>query len=106
MPRLMEKKDWVQTVAEVDAAVNVWYESVVCTDDSMSFSLPETGCYRIILVKLEDVPPQAPRRSCAPRKREISPRVRALRGAAKLDDARDYKHILADSLVEKYEALG
>ncbi len=105
MPRLMDKKDWLQTVAEVDEAANVWYESVVCTADSMSLSVPETGRYRIIMVKLEDVS-QMPRRSGIQRKRDISPRVRALRGAAKLDDDRDYKDILADSRMKRFEALG
>ena len=37
--------------------------------------------------------------------RKISPKVRALRGAAKLNDRRDYKEILADALAEKHEAL-
>jgi len=28
MPRLMEKKDWMQTVADVGSADGVWYENV------------------------------------------------------------------------------
>ena len=28
MPRLMEKKDWIQTVADVGSAEHVWYENV------------------------------------------------------------------------------
>ena len=27
MPRLMEKKDWMQTVANVGSAENAWYEN-------------------------------------------------------------------------------
>ena len=28
MPRLMEKKDWMQTVADIGSAESVWYENV------------------------------------------------------------------------------
>ena len=38
--------------------------------------------------------------------RAISPRVRALRGIAKSADSRPYKDILADAIVERYEAQG
>ena len=53
MPRLMDKADWMQTVADVGAAENVWYENIVGNTDNVSFSLPEHGRYRVILVKLE-----------------------------------------------------
>ena len=105
MPRLMDKKDWMQTMTEMGAAENIWCENVIGNAHNMTFSLPETGRYRVILVKLEDVPEkQTPLR--IPGNRKISPKVRALRGAARLDDDRDYRDILADARTEKYEALG
>ena len=82
MPRFMDKADWIQTVADVSAAENVWYENIVGNADNVSFSLPERGRYRVILVKLEGTRnPQST--SPGHRKRKISPKVRALRGAAK-----------------------
>ena len=104
MPKLMDKKDRTQTVAELDTAANIWYENVVGSVGDMSVSLPETGRYRVILVKLDDVP-RTKTTSRIGERRKISPRVRALRGAARLDDHRDYKEILADALAEKYGAL-
>lgn len=105
MPRLMDKKDWMQTVADVGSAESVWYENVSGDADSVSFSLPESGRYRVILVKLENV--SMPREASGKRlKREISPKVRALRGAARVENYRDYKDVLSDALVERYEALG
>ena len=105
MPRLMEKKDWMQTVAEVGSAESIWYENVAGDAYDVSFSLPESGRYRVIFVKLDDIP-QSRKTSRSPRRGNISPKVRALRGAAKLNDDRDYKEILADTLAERYEALG
>ena len=37
-------------------------------------------------------------------RRSVSPRVRALRGVAKIADNRPYKDILAEALAERYEA--
>lgn len=105
MPRLMDKKDWMQTMTEVGVAENIWCENVIGNAQNMTFSLPETGRYRVILVKLEDVP-ETKMPSRVPRDRKVSPKVRALRGAARLNDGRDYRDILADALTEKYEALG
>ena len=53
MPRLMEKKDWMQTVAEVGSAENVWYENVSADGSLFPLSLPECGMYRVILVKID-----------------------------------------------------
>ena len=105
MPRLMDKTDWIQTVADVGIAENVWYENIVGEADNVSFSLPERGRYRVILVKLEGGLDPHPI-SCSKQKRNISPRVRALRGAARVNINRDYKDMLADALVERYEDLG
>jgi len=55
MPRLMEKKDWMRTVANVGSADRVWFENVLGQEGSMSFSIPENGMYQVILVKLGDV---------------------------------------------------
>jgi len=52
MPRLMEKKDWARTVANVGSADRVWCENVVGREGSLSFSIPENGMYQVILVKL------------------------------------------------------
>ena len=69
MPRLMEKTDWIQTVADVGIAENVWYENIVGDADSVSFPLPERGRYRVILVKLEgDLNPRPI--SCSKQKRK------------------------------------
>lgn len=53
MPRLMEKKDWMQTVAEVGSAERVWYENVSADGGFFPLSVPESGMYRVILVKID-----------------------------------------------------
>ena len=52
MPRLMEKKDWMQTVANVDAAESVWYENISSDGDAVPLLLPGRGTYQVILVKI------------------------------------------------------
>ena len=52
MPRLMNKNDWMQTVADVDAAESVWYENVSADGGYIPLSMPERGMYRVILVKI------------------------------------------------------
>ena len=104
MPRLMEKKDWMQTMAAVGSANDVWFENVVGDARTVSLSLPEAGRYRVIFVKLDGAPPVSPS-STSHSNRKISPKVRALRGSARLNDSRDYKEILADALAERHEAL-
>ena len=52
MPRLMEKKDWMQTVANVNAAESVWYENISSDGDAVQLSLPGRGTYQVILVKI------------------------------------------------------
>ena len=105
MPILIEKKDWPSALADVKSAESIWYENVVGFPYEVSVSIPSAGRYRVFCVKLEDIPTQKilSRRR---RFREISPQVRALRGAARMDDSRDDREILADALTEKYEALG
>ena len=104
MPKLMEKKDWMQTMADVGSADDVWFENVAGDACTVSLSLPESGRYRVIFVKLDGVPPISSS-STSHSNRKISPKVRTLRGAARLDDSRDYKEILADALAERHEAL-
>ena len=53
MPRLMEKKDWMQTEADVGSAENVWYENVSADGSLFPLSMPECGMYRVILVKID-----------------------------------------------------
>ena len=43
MPRLMEKKDWMQTMADVGSADDVWFENVAGDARTVSLSLPEAG---------------------------------------------------------------
>lgn len=104
MPRLMEKEDWIQTMADVGSADRIWCENVVGDNYGMSVSLPESGRYRVIFVKLDDDSRQQDV-SCGDVLGNISPKVRALRGAARPDGGRDYKDVLADVLSERYEAL-
>lgn len=104
MPRPMEKKDWMQTMADVGSADGVWFENVVGDACAVSLSLPKAGRYRVIFVKLDEVPPTSSS-STSHGNRKISPIVRALRGAARLDDGRAYKEVLADALAERHEAL-
>ena len=52
MPRLMEKKDWMQAVADVGAADSVWYESITADGGLLPLSMPESGMYHVILVKV------------------------------------------------------
>lgn len=62
MPALMEKKDWMQTVANVSSAESVWYENISSDSDAVSLPLPGRGCYQVILVKI-GMPLQASRKS-------------------------------------------
>ena len=52
MPRLMEKKDWIESVAEVGSAEGVWYENLSADGGFFPLSVPESGMYRVILVKI------------------------------------------------------
>ena len=52
MPVLMDKKDWMQTVANVSAAENVWHENISSDCDTVPLPLPGRGSYQVILVKL------------------------------------------------------
>ena len=66
MPRLMEKKDWMQTVADVGAADSVWYESITADGGLLPLSMPESGMYHVILVKVGNaVRNEKPRRRSA-----------------------------------------
>ena len=63
MPRLMEKKDWMQTVANVDAAESIWYENITSDEDSVPLPLPGRGSYQVILLKIaeQQTPKTSPR---------------------------------------------
>ena len=60
MTKLMEKKDWIQTVANVSAAESVWSEKVSTQDGVLSLAVPEGGEYQVILVKIKSqaIPPK------------------------------------------------
>ena len=53
MPRLMEKKDWMQTVVDVGSAESVWYENISADGGFLPLSVPESGEYHVILVKTD-----------------------------------------------------
>lgn len=61
MPALMEKRDWMQTVANVSAAESVWYENSSSDSDTVPLPLPGRGSYQVILVKI-GMPLQASRK--------------------------------------------
>ena len=66
MPKLMEKEDWIQTVANVSAAERVWCENVTAREGTLSLSVPEGGAYQVIMVKIGESPKAAaPRRKSA-----------------------------------------
>lgn len=66
MPKLMEKKDWIQAVADVGAAESIWHENIVADGGSLSLSMPEKGMYHVILVKIDEEPStDRPRRKSA-----------------------------------------
>ena len=66
MPRLMEKKDWMQAVADVGAADGVWYESITSDGGLLPLAMPENGMYHVILVKVGNaVQDEKPRRRSA-----------------------------------------
>ena len=56
MTKLMEKKDWLGALADVGTAGGVWCETVAGDPCDVSVSLPEAGRYRVIFVKLDDLP--------------------------------------------------
>jgi len=62
MPALMEKRDWMQTVANVSAAESVWYENISSDSDTVPLPLPGRGSYQVILVKI-GMPLQASKKS-------------------------------------------
>ena len=62
MAALMEKRDWMQTVATVSAAESVWYENISSDSDTVPLPLPGRGSYQVILVKI-GMPLQASRKS-------------------------------------------
>jgi len=55
MPMVMEKKDWMQTVANVGSADGIWYDNVAGDAGDISVSLPEGGSYQVILVKINSL---------------------------------------------------
>jgi len=53
MPRLMEKKDWSRVVSDFGSLDRVWQEDVTGDSDVVSLPIPETGTYRVFLVKVD-----------------------------------------------------
>lgn len=46
MPRLMEKNDWIQTVADVDAAESIWCENVSIDNRYVLLPMPMSSSVR------------------------------------------------------------
>lgn len=66
MPKIMEKQDWIQTVANVGLADRVWSENILSQAGTLPLSIPEGGTYQVILVKIDSEPGSAaPRRKSA-----------------------------------------
>ena len=66
MPKLRDKGDWIQTVANVSTADRVWSENILSQAGTLPLSIPEGGAYQVILVKIDSAPGSvAPRRKSA-----------------------------------------
>ena len=57
MPMLMEKKDWTQAVSSFATQDRVWQEDVSGDKNVVSLSLPESGRYRVFLIKIDETKP-------------------------------------------------
>ena len=53
MPRLMEKRDWIQTVANIGVADRVWSENISTDDGCFTMPTLEAGTYHVIFVKID-----------------------------------------------------
>lgn len=60
MPKLMEKRDWIQTVANIGVADRVWSENISTNDGKLSMPTLEAGNYQIIFVKIDAMKPSPP----------------------------------------------
>lgn len=106
MPVLMDKTDWTATLESARHSNRVWRQHVKGKEDEILLTLPASGSFDVIFVAVDDLPEEVAVYSRNTRGRKISSKVRALRGAAKMNDDREYKDILAEALTEKYETLG
>ena len=66
MPKLMEKRDWIQTVANIGVADRVWSENISTDDGILSMPTLEAGTYQVIFVKIDaKAPSVSPARKSA-----------------------------------------
>lgn len=66
MPKLMEKSDWIQTVANIGVADRVWSENISTNDGRFSMPTLEAGRYQVIFVKIDaKTPTTVPARKSA-----------------------------------------
>ena len=61
MPKIMEKQDWIRTVANIGVADRVWSADISTDDGRFSMPTLEAGRYQVIFVKIaaknaDDVP--------------------------------------------------
>jgi len=52
MPMVMKDSDWVRTVANATHADGVWFQDVVSDSGVIPLDVPETGRYRVVLLKM------------------------------------------------------
>ena len=65
MPMLMERKDWIRTIANVSHCDNVWYEDVSADTVDFPVRFPRIGRYQVILVSVDDRDIAKPKRRSA-----------------------------------------
>lgn len=71
MTKLMDKLDWMQTVANVGTAENVWWEDFSTDGDTIAVPVPECGRYQVILVKIgNEAPIPRANRTSLPKKHD------------------------------------
>ena len=56
MPKIMEKQDWIQTVANIGLADRVWSENISTNDGRFPMPTLEAGTYQVIFVRVESNP--------------------------------------------------
>ena len=56
MPMVMKNADWMRTVENVRRAEGVWFDNVISHSGTVPLSVPESGNYQVILVKIRDAP--------------------------------------------------
>ena len=56
MPMLMERSDRLRTVDRVRNSDRVWVDTAIAHSGVLSFRVPESGGYQVVLIKLDTAP--------------------------------------------------